>query len=436
MGVVLTSVAIGHQPLRVALFQLSPPAQQGSPILSTVCSRKKENRHAALRCVRLQMRTIDLPTARRIAVRAAMLDHSLPASEESVLEVAKHFGGIQIDPTRTVERTQHLVLWSRLANYERVLLDRVLAGRKAFEYAAFIMTPDRLPELRFYAKQWPTGAGDWRQRVRDFMAGNVEFRKSIIDQLRQRGPLQSREIDDSKVKVGWHSTGWTHGKNTSQMLEFMGVRLEVVVAGRSGQERVWGLPERVLPSDAPREELTEEEYQERRVIRAMDRFGVASFQEIRLRAYGLSIPNAKALLGRLVEEGRLVAVDLPFLAKPAPTYALPSALEAVDSIGSRTTLLSPFDPLVYDRDRTERLFGFKYKLEMYKPKAEREFGHFVLPIVHDGALIGRLDSERDRKANDLVVRKLHWEAGKAPSAATRSAVDRAIDELKAFVRAG
>ena len=171
-------------------------------------------------------------------------------------------------------------------------------------------------------------------------------------------------------------------------------------------------------------------------MRGMERFGVASFQEVRLRAYGLSIPNAKTLFGRLVEEGRLIAIDLPYPGKPAPAYALPSALESAESIGPRTTLLSPFDPLVYDRDRTERLFGFKYALEMYKPKDKREFGHFVLPIVHDGELVGRLDSERERKANELVVRKLYWETAKAPNAATRAAVDQAIDELKVFVRAG
>ena len=379
---------------------------------------------------------LDLAAARRIAVRAALLDKQLPSTEESVVEVARHFGGVQIDPTRTVERTQHLVLWSRLKSYDRALLERVLSKRKAFEYAAFIMTPDRLPELRAYASEWSNGRGDWRQRVRDFLAGNAEFRQSIIDQLRERGPLQSRDIDDSLSKVGWQSTGWTHGKNTSQMLEFMGVKLEVMVAGRSGQERLWDLPERVVPPDAPTETLTTEQYEERRVMRALNRFGVATFQEIRLRAYGLSIPDAKVLLGRLVEEGRLIAVDLPFLAKPAPAYALPSALESVDSISSRTTLLSPFDPLVYDRDRTTRLFDFSYKLEMYKPKEQREFGHFVLPILHDGRLVGRLDSERDRKANELVVRKLHWEAGKAPNAATRASVDQAIDDLKTFVRAG
>jgi uncharacterized protein YcaQ len=380
---------------------------------------------------------VDLASARRIAIRAAMLDRQLPPAEDSIVEVARHFDGIQIDPTRTVERTQYLVLWSRLGNFDRALVGKAIADRRAFEYDAFIVPVERLPELRYQAKVWLTGKGDWRQRARDFIDGNAEFRQSILDQLRAEGPLQSRQLDDSKVKVDWVSTGWTHEKNTTRMLEFMGVRLDIAVAGRVGQERLWDLPERVLPADAPSGTLTAEQYEERRVMRAMRRFGVATFQEIRLRAYGLSISDAKTLLGRLVEEGRLIAVELPYSAKPAPAFALPEALEATESAGgSRTTLLSPFDPLVYDRERTERLFGFKYKLEMYVPKEEREFGHFVLPILHGGELVGRLDSNRDRKTNELEVIKLHWEGGKAPSAATRKAVDHAIDELKAFVRAG
>ena len=328
------------------------------------------------------------------------------------------------------------MLWSRLGNYDRALVDKLVAARKLFEWNAFITPVERLPELIYFGKSWPGTGGSWRARTTRFMAENSAFRQSILDQLRADGPLQSRQIDVSKVKVGWELSGWTQGNNASQMLEFMSVKMDVAVAGRVGQERLWNLTERVIPADTPRHDLTEDEYQELRVMRAMARFGVGTFKEIRDRAYGLTIPAAKALFGRLVEQGRLVAVDLPYAGKPAPGYALPEALESADSTGARTTLLSPFDPLVYDRDRTARLFDFSYRLEMYKPKAEREFGHFVLPIVHDGALVGRLDSERDRKANELVVRKLHWEGGKPPNAATRTAVDQAIDELKAFVRAG
>ena len=383
-------------------------------------------------------RTIDLSTARRIALRAALLDGApLHPTEDSVVKVAQHFGGIQLDPTRTVERTQHLVLWSRLPGYERAMLDQVLAERRAFEYNAFVVTPDLLPELLYTGRVWLTGRGDWRRRARDFIAANEDFRRSILRQLRVEGPLQSRQLDDSQVKVGWQSTGWTHGKNTTRMLEFMAVRMEVVVCGRVGQERVWDLFDRVIPADAPRDELTEAEYEERRVMRAMRRFGVATQQEIRLRAYGLSIADARALLARLAEEGRLERVRLALPGGEIDAFALPEALkQAEEATPGRTTLLSPFDPLVYDRERTERLFGFRYTLEMYKPREAREFGHFVLPIVHDGQLVGRLDSERDRETNELRVIKLHWEVGARPSAATRAAVDDAIADLAAFVRRG
>jgi uncharacterized protein len=379
--------------------------------------------------------TVSLEDARRIAVAAALLGApSLKPTVDSVVKIARHFGGIQIDPTRTVERTQHLVLWSRIRDYDRKLLDRVLAERRAFEYVAFVTPPERLPELRHWARVGYEGPDAWRVKARNFIAANGAFRKSILDQLRVNGPMQSRQFDDSKVKVGWESTGWTHGKNTTRMLDFMSARLEVVVAGRVGQERLWDLPERVFPSDAPRGELTAAQYDEARVMRAMARFGVATLQEIRLRAYGLSIPDAKALLGRLVEEGRLTAVRMTLPAGEVDAFARPSALKARDT-ATRTTLLSPFDPLVYDRDRTARLFGFAYKLEMYKPVADREFGHFVLPIVHNEQLVGRLDSERDRRKNELVVRKLHWE-GRKPAATVVAAVNQAVDELREFVRTG
>lgn len=379
---------------------------------------------------------VDLPTARRIALRAALLDGPpLRPTAASVVEVARHFGGIQIDPTRTVERTQHQVLWSRVANYDRALLEQVLAERRLFEWNAFIVPVERFPELLHYGKRWPGVGGQWRERANRFMAGNAAFRESILDQLRAEGPLQSRQIDVSNVKVGWESTGWTHGKNASQMLEFMSVKMDIAVAGRVGQERLWDLTERVIPAETPRAQLSDDEYEELRVMRAIRRFGVASFREIRDRAYGLSIPGAKALLGRLVEEGRIASVTLRLPSGDEPAFADPESIGHRNVATTRTTLVSPFDPLVYDRVRTERLFDFSYKLEMYVPKGERKFGHFVLPIVHDGALIGRLDSKRDRKTNELQVIKLHWEDAMSPSAKTKAAVDQAIESLKEFVQA-
>jgi len=383
------------------------------------------------------MTTLDMTpaTARRIAIASALLasDEKRPKDDaQAILRVVQHFGSLQIDPTRTIEKTHYLVLWSRIGGYDRAVLDRVTyRDRRLIEHNAFYVPIERLPELRFEAGPW---ISTW-PRVQQWLAANHKFHDSILDQLRDRGPLQSRDIDDSMIVKGWESTGWTHGKNTTRMLEFMGKKMEVVVAGRVGQERLWDLPERVFPPDAPQATLTDDEYAETRLQAAMARFGVADLREVKARTYWVPKPALPRAIDRFVQEGRLVPVNLPRDTTKRPTWVTPAALALADSPGSsRTTFLSPFDPLIYDRDRTREIFDFEYKLEMYVPKQERKFGHFSLPVVFDNRLVGRLDSAVDRKSKALVVNKLHWESGK-PAAAMLRATDDALLQLAAFVGA-
>ncbi len=375
--------------------------------------------------------------ARRIAVASSLLAANEPRPKDdaaAILKVIRHFGSLQLDPTRTVEKTHYLVLWTHIGNYDRAAIERLLwQDHRLIEHNAFYVPIERLPELRYEGGPWISrwaGVGGW-------IRTNQKFHDSILDQLRDRGSLQSRDIDDSMLVKGWQSSGWTHGKNTTRMLEFMGKAMEVVVAGREGQERLWDLPERVIPSDAPKEMLDDDAYGERKLQTAMARFGVADLREIKTRTYWVPKSTLPKTIERFVEEGRLIPVSLPRATTARPTWATPEALAISDSTErpSRTTFLSPFDPLIYDRDRTSELFGFEYKLEMYVPKAERKFGHFTLPVVHDNELVGRLDSQVDRKSNVLVVNKLHWEDGQ-PKAATRRAVEAAVAELAAFVGAG
>ncbi len=378
---------------------------------------------------------LDAAAACLIAVEASLLsaNNTLSADGDGILRVVRHFGSLQLDPTRTVERTHYLVLWSRLGVYDREEIDRVLwRERRLLEHNAFLVPIERLPELRYEAGPWI----DRWDGVKGWIETNRAFHDSILDQLRDRGPLQSRDIDDSKLVEGWRSSGWTHGKNTTRMLEFMAKALEVLVAGRQGRERVWDLAERVIPPDAPAGTLDDEAYAERRLDEAMRRFGVADLREIKTRTYWAPKDVLPRTIERFVEEGRLIAVDLPRSGPPRPTWATPDALARAESrADSRTTLVSPFDPLVYDRERAAQLFDFEYKLEMYVPKAERQFGHFVLPVLYGNELVARLDSERDRKTSELVVRQLHWEAER-PGAQVRRAVDAAIADLAAFVNAG
>ena len=383
----------------------------------------------------MQPLALSAEATRRIAVATSLLGAKVPRPQDdghAILSVVRHFGALQLDPTRTVERTHLLVLWSRLGKYDRAALDRVLwRERRLLEHNAHYVPIERLPELRYEAGPW---ISRW-DGVSGWIRTNQAFHDSILAQLRDRGPLQSRDIDDSMIVKGWESTGWTHGRNTTRMLEFLAKALEVLVAGREGQERLWDLPERVIPADAPTNTLDDEAYAVRRVEEAMRRFGVADLAQIKTRTYWVPKAVLPRTIERFVEEGRLIPVTLPTNPRKRPAWATPEALAVADSTQtSRTTFLSPFDPLIYDRERTLNVFDFDYKLEMYVPKAERQFGHFTLPVVHDNELVGRLDSEVDRKANVLVVNRLSWEDGQ-PKAAARVAVDAAIAELAAFVGA-
>ena len=383
----------------------------------------------------MQPLALSAEATRRIAVAASLLGAKVLRPKDdghAILSVVRHFGALQLDPTRTVERTHLLVLWSRLGKYDRAALDRVLwRERRLLEHNAHYVPIERLPELRYEAGPW---ISRW-DGVSGWIRTNQAFHDSILAQLRDRGPLQSRDIDDSMIVKGWESTGWTHGRNTTRMLEFLAKALEVLVAGREGQERLWDMPERVIPADAPTNTLDDEAYAVRRVEEAMRRFGVADLAQIKTRTYWVEKAILPRTIERFVEEGRLIPVSLPTNPRKRPAWATPEALAVADSTQtSRTTFLSPFDPLIYDRERTLNVFDFDYKLEMYVPKAERQFGHFTLPVVHDNELVGRLDSEVDRKANVLVVNRLSWEDGQ-PKAAARVAVDAAIAELAAFVGA-
>lgn len=382
-----------------------------------------------------QATSLDADAVRRIAVASAFLGAEEPRpsdDREAILGVVRHFGSLQIDPTRTVDKTHYLVLWSRMGSYDRAALDQVTyRDRRLLEHNAFYVPIERLPELRYESRPW---IERW-DGVKTWIATNQRFHDSVLDQLRDRGPLQSRDIDDSLLVSGWRSTGWTHGKNTTRMLEFMGKALEVTVSRREGQERVWDLAERVIPAEAPADTLDDDEYAERRLTEAMKRFGLADLAHIKTRTYWVEKKALPRMIDRFVEDGRLIPVALPNATKKRPAWATPAALALAEtSATSRTTLLSPFDPLIYDRERTRALFDFEYKLEMYVPREERKFGHFTLPVVHDNELVGRLDSEADRKRNVLVVNGLHWETAR-PGVATRRAVDGAIEKLANFVGA-
>ena len=343
--------------------------------------------------------------ARRIAVRAQMLDSSRPTD---LIEVVRQLTMLQVDPTAAIAPSADLVAWSRLgSSYEPADLTRALEeDRKLFELDAMVRHMDDLGLYLAVATDFP----DY-ERSRAWFRDNDSFRKDILKLLEKSGPLVSREIPDT-CAVPWASSGWTHNRNVTQMLEFMMMRGEIAISARVGRERVWDLAERVyLDVDVP----STDEAERRRNERRLASLGIA-------RPKGPKMPMEPIHVGEAGEPAVVEGTKGEWRVDPA---ALDQDFEG------RTALLSPFDRLVHDRRRTEDLFEFEYVLEMYKPEAKRRWGYFALPILHEDRLVGKLDAKADRKASVLRVNAIHEDV--KFTRATAKAVQAEVEDLASWL---
>ena len=344
----------------------------------------------------------------------------------SIAETVHDLWMIQMDPTSAVARTEHLVLFSRLGTRFRVNeVERMLWDeRSLFEYWVHILPTSDLWVHRLSMRRYPTGGPRGslmsRQRSADWMAANAAFRRYVLRELRVKGPLRARDLED-RVADGHHSGGWTgDGRNVAVMLDELWNRGEVMIVGRDGQQRRWDLTERSLPTDQPRR--SQRELAREIVERQLRARGLATISEFGT-AFDGRPPGWERALAELVREG--VAVPARVEGLGDDLYAHGALLDLPWS--PRTVLLSPFDDLVSHRDHTEELFDFFFRLEIYVPRAKRLWGYFVLPILHGDRLIGRVDAKLDRTTGVLRLPAVHAEPG--TGASHGAAARRAIDEL-------
>jgi uncharacterized protein len=321
------------------------------------------------------------PDARRIAVRAQLLEADRPTD---LLDTIAHLTFLQIDPTAAIAPAADLVAWTRLgSSYEPAHLRQALDDRALFELDALVRPMGDVGLYLADAMSWP----HW-ERTRAWVRDNDSFRRDILQRLADSGPLASRDLPDTSV-VPWKSTGWTHSRNVTQMLECLLTRGEIAIAGRAGRERLWDLAERVYPADA--EIPSADEAQRVKNERRLRSLGIA-------RAKSTKMPIEPVDVG---DAGEPVTVE----GVAGEWRVDPEALE--QDFEGRTALLSPFDRLVYDRLRALELFEFEYALEMYKPKEKRRWGYFALPVLHEDRLVGKVDAAADRKRGVLEVRAIH-----------------------------
>jgi uncharacterized protein YcaQ len=364
------------------------------------------------------MITLSLAEARKLAVAGQLLDAPQPCS---ILEVVEWLGSLQMDPTSAVARSERLVLWSRLGSYDLAELERLRwETRDLFDYWAHIVPASDFAIHRETMRRYPRGAYARSNYIHEWLAANVGFRRYILRELRKRGPLRSRDLED-RAELPWKTGGWNDGKSLGIMLETLWDGGKIGIARRDGNERLWDVAERIFPTEQPK--LAAGEIARRVLERQLRSLGVARPKELG-RVFDGWVPGRERALKALIHEGRFVPVGIDGLAGDWLAHA--ELLERGPG-EPRSTLLSPFDRLVYYRDRTEELFGFRYRLEIYVPKTKREYGYFVLPFLHGHELVGRIDPLLDRKTGVLTVNAMHWEPD-APNGA-RPALETAVAEL-------
>jgi hypothetical protein len=332
---------------------------------------------------------LSLADARRIAVRAQLLDRARP---DGLLDTVRRLTVLQVDPVSAIAPNADLVPWSRLGSaYQPAGLADALSVRTLIELRAFIRPAEDLALYRADMAAWdgatPGQVPGWHGRVRDWVRANDVCRRDILERLAAAGPLPSREFPDL-CKVPWQSSGWTNNRNVTQMLENMVLRGEVAVAGRRGGDRLWDLAERVYPGDPV---IPSDEARRIRNERRLAALGIA-------RSRGPACPVEPADVAMVGEPAVVEGVKGTWRADPA---------QLGQPFTGRAALLSPFDRLIHDRKRMTELFQFDYQLEMYKPVAKRRWGYFALPVLHGDMLVGKLDATADRKAGVLRVSALH-----------------------------
>jgi uncharacterized protein len=330
------------------------------------------------------------------------------ATRDDVLDAIRRMGVLQIDSISVVARSPYLVLWSRIGAYDPAWLDELLAEGAIFEYwshaACFIPIEDYALYRRLML--------DKTDKTRVWMEAHPDALEHVMGHIRKEGPVRSAEFARTDGKAG----GWWEWKPEKRALEHLFAAGELMISHRENFHRVYDLRERVLANALPTWEdtlaPTEQEVRRALALKAVRALGVAVTRWVpdyfRTPKRGVA-----SLLEELADEGSLLRAEV----EDEPAYVHPeNARLAEDVLSGRTqsivtTLLSPFDPVVWDRARASELFLFDYKIEVYTPAARRRYGYYSLPILHDGALVGRLDAKAHRKEGLFEVKAVHLEPG-------------------------
>ncbi len=376
--------------------------------------------------------SLSIGEARRSALAAQQFlgGGGAPKSASALAEMVRRLGVVQIDSVNVLVRSHYLPIFSRRGSYKTALLERAAYDdRLLFEYwghEASFLPIESYPLFRWRMDDARNGIGTWGGLKR-YATTHKELVKGVLDQLQERGALGASElIDGGKSQGAWW--GWSQGKQIMEWLFWSGA---VTTAKRRNFERLYDLTERVLPEPIQKLRVPPRDEAQRELMligaRAM---GVATARDLR-DYFRLPAKDAGARLAELVEEGKLLPVTVEGWKHQGYLHheaKIPRANKTADL----AALLSPFDSLIWERQRTERLFDFHFRLEIYTPIHKRLHGYYVLPLLLGERIVGRVDLKSDRQSGVLQVKGGSVEPGVAVKAVA-PALARELSELAVWL---
>jgi uncharacterized protein len=371
-------------------------------------------------------RSLSVAQARRLAIGAQGLTGTRPSvtpDRRHLRRVLSHTGLLQIDSVNVLARAHYLPAFSRLGPYDASLVDRMaFKHHELFEYwghEAALLPVGLHPLMRWRMARWQNSLMSWSRlaKVKQERPGYIEW---VYDEVAARGPVSAGEIAEDQKRGSEHwGWNWTDAKTVLEYLFYVG---RITTGSRHNFERRYDLPERVLPADVLALPTPDEPAAQRELLMiAARRHGVGTLGDL-ADYFRISNPDARPRIAELVEAGRLEPVEVRGWAQPA--YAVPEVIVPRRMAGR--ALLVPFDPLIWQRERTERLFGFRYRIEIYVPAHKRVYGYYVLPFLLGNALVARVDLKADRAERLLRVKSAWAESTAPPETAAELAAELAL----------
>jgi uncharacterized protein YcaQ len=367
------------------------------------------------------VRTVSLTALRRLVIGAQGYARRDRAGTTGEVEATiRRLSCVQLDSISTVERSHRITLASRVGAYPRGAIDRLLGRGRLFEYWAHEACLLPAEDWPLFRPQMQDGGRGWYGTVGETHPHQAD---EILSAIRQRGPLGSRHFEGSSEGGMWN---W---KPAKAMLDRLWNHGDLVIAGRQGFQRLYDLPERVLPQEVLQAPVPAEPERLRLLARkavhargALTDAGVV--EHWRLRG---GVRRIRPVLDALVADGELERLRVEDGGAPV---LVPAGADLAPAAPTGAVLLSPFDNLLWDRPFARRVLGFDHLIEVYKPGPRRRFGYYVLPLLWRDRIVGRADLKSQRDEGSLVLRAFHRESGVRASAALDDALDRALDRLR------